>query len=99
MDSQTLVSQMQELGLWPADEKVRGTITALQQQHSEDSRSFARELMQRNLLTAYQVNALFAGKARQLIVGPYIVEERIGEGGMGQVFKARHQPTNAVVAL
>jgi serine/threonine-protein kinase len=99
MDSRTVVSQMKEFGLWPADMTLQSAIISLEHQHRADPRTFARELMQRNLLTAYQINALFAGKGRQLVVGPYIVEERIGEGGMGQVFKARHRQTRAVVAL
>jgi serine/threonine-protein kinase len=99
MDSSTLVSQMQQLGLWPEDETVQQTITTLAEQYSDDARGLARELLQRNLLTAYQVNLLFAGKAQQLSIGPYVIFERLGEGGMGQVFKARHRDTHQVVAL
>jgi serine/threonine-protein kinase len=99
MDSRTLIQQMQQFGLWPDDPEAQGTITALAQRQTSDIRGFARELLQRDLLTAYQVNALMAGKGAQLVVGAYVVIERLGEGGMGQVFKARHRGTQQVVAL
>src|SRR5262249_48418395 len=35
----------------------------------------------------------------ELVVGEYLLLEQLGEGGMGHVFKARHQLMNRVVAL
>jgi serine/threonine-protein kinase len=64
-----------------------------------DPLTLARHLIQRNWLTAYQVNQLFAGRGSDLILGSYVVLQRLGEGGMGQVFKARHQRLGRVVAL
>jgi serine/threonine protein kinase len=99
MDSRTLVTQMQQLGLLPEDGAPRRAFLALYQQHINDVRAFARELLKNDSITAYQANLLLTGKARQLLVGPYLVFERLGEGGMGQVFKARHQRTRRIVAL
>ena len=99
MDSRTLVTQMQQLGLLPDEGAPRRTFQALYQQHINDVRAFARELLKNDFLTAYQANLLLTGKVRQLLVGPYLVFERLGEGGMGQVFKARHQRTRRLVAL
>src|SRR5262249_30283306 len=62
-------------------------------------RALARELMQRGWLTAYQANQLLQGRGGDLIVGPYLIVERLGEGGAGQVFKARHRKMDRVVAL
>jgi len=59
----------------------------------------ARELLRRGWLTPYQANLLLQGRGRDLGVGPYIILERLGEGGAGQVFKARHQQKGGVVAL
>jgi len=36
---------------------------------------------------------------RPLALGPYAVEERIGSGGMGQVWRARHVATQQLVAV
>ncbi|MBY0522173.1 MAG: protein kinase [Gemmataceae bacterium] len=64
-----------------------------------DPRQLARELLQRGWLTAYQVNQLLQGRGAELVVGGFVLLERIGEGGMGQVFKARHQKLGRIVAL
>jgi serine/threonine protein kinase len=64
-----------------------------------DSRQLAGELLQRNWLTPFQVNQLLIGRAEELMVGPYAILERLGEGGSGQVFKARHQRMGRLAAL
>src|SRR5438132_1006063 len=69
------------------------------QESFSDPRTLAKELLQRGWLTAFQVNQLFQGKAEGLVLGPYLLLERLGRGGMGQVFMARHQVMKRVVAL
>jgi serine/threonine protein kinase len=59
----------------------------------------AAMLVRANNLTDYQAAALVQGKARGLVVGPYLVLSKCGQGGMGVIFKARHRPTGQVVAL
>ncbi len=58
----------------------------------------ARQLVDMGLVTDYQANQLKAGLSR-LTLGPYLVTDWIGEGGMGQVFKAEHQLMGREVAL
>src|SRR5262249_46081953 len=64
-----------------------------------DPQAPARELVERGWLTPHQVNQLFLGRAAELVLASYVVLERLGQGGTGQVFKARHQGLRRVVAL
>jgi len=64
-----------------------------------DPRALAKDLIQRGWLTAFQVNKLLQGKGKDLVLGQYVLLERLGQGGMGEVFKARHCSLDRIVAL
>ena len=50
----------------------------------------ARELVYRGWLTPYQARELVRGHGRELVLGSYVLLERIGEGGMGVIYQARN---------
>ena len=78
------------------------TAAQLEQMNGEiysEPRALGRALLQRGWLTPYQLNQLFRGRGRDLVLGPYVLLERLGEGGVGQVFKAHHQKLDRVVAV
>jgi serine/threonine protein kinase len=58
-----------------------------------------RELLAAGVLTRYQAGQVLAGRARRLRLGPYRVLDRLGVGGMGQVYKAEHILMRRIVAL
>jgi serine/threonine protein kinase len=58
----------------------------------------AATLVERKYLTKFQANQLLAGHAK-LSLGPYIIQDSLGQGGMGQVFLAKHQMLGRLVAI
>ena len=74
-------------------------VTRLADGNSLDARGLAGEMVRRGWLTPYQINQLFQGRGRQLVLGSFVLLERLGEGGMGQVFKARHRKLGRIDAL
>jgi serine/threonine protein kinase len=74
-------------------------VTDVLQGRFADPLALAKELLQRGWLTAFQVNHLLQGRGAELVLGQYLLLERLGEGGMGQVFKARHQLMDRIVAI
>jgi serine/threonine-protein kinase len=65
-----------------------------------DPHAAAAMLVRRKWLTPYQVEQVFSERPQEnLVLGPYILLDRLGEGGMGQVYKARHHLLERIVAL
>jgi serine/threonine-protein kinase len=64
-----------------------------------DPKALLTELVRRAWLTPYQAEQLVLGVHGVLVLGSYVLLERLGEGGMGQVFKARNWKLGHVVAL
>jgi serine/threonine protein kinase len=64
-----------------------------------DIERLATELIRMRRLTPYQAAAIRQGKKKGLLIGDYIVVDKIGSGGMGLVLKARHRQHGRTVAL
>ena len=66
---------------------------------STDVRAAARELTDGQWLTPFQANRLLQGRSADLVLEPYLLLDRIGEGGAGEVYKARHRRTSRLAAV
>src|SRR6266567_5264707 len=62
-------------------------------------RALAKYLVQLDWLTVYQINHLFEDRAPDLVIGPYCIRDRLGEGGVSEVYKAWDKGKNRHVAL
>ncbi len=59
----------------------------------------AKLLFRQGKLTKFQTESVYKGRSKGLILGDYVLLEQIGEGGMGQVYRAQHRRMKRIVAL
>ncbi len=64
-----------------------------------DVEKLAKDLIRQQKLTRFQASVIFKRQSRGLRFGDYIVLDKIGSGGIGQVFKAENRRTGELVAL
>lgn len=57
---------------------------------TEDEAVIAATLVKSGVITKYQAEQLASGRTK-FHLGPYVITEGIGQGGMGQVFKGIHE--------
>jgi hypothetical protein len=86
-------------GVLSADD-VQAFLTSLpEDRRPADAQALAKELVRAGMLTKFQASQVYQGKGKSLVLGEYVVLDRIGAGGMGTVLKARHRRMERVVAL
>jgi CheY-like chemotaxis protein len=89
---------LRDSGLFSPEEMDRSleTLPGLQ---GADGEGVARGLVAAGKLTPFQAAAVRARRFEELVIGNYQVLDRLGAGGMGTVYKARHRRMKRVVAL
>ena len=93
------VQTLRECGLMTAEE-IEGFLAGLPaDEKPQTGEDFAKLLHRYKKLTKFQTQAVYQGKTKGLIFGNYIVLDKIGQGGMGYVYKAQHRRMKRVVAL
>lgn len=94
----TFLRALEQSNLLPAELVERVKRRVAEGNPTIDPRSIARWLIDKQYLTLWQANKLLAGRTA-FFLGRYKLLDRIGQGGMGVVFKARHAVMDRVVAL
>src|SRR6185436_19399927 len=94
------VKNLAEAGLMPDDERraIQDRLS-LEEVAAGDSQDFAGHLVRQRQLTPWQARAIYQGKHKSLVFGNYVVLDKLGQGGMGMVFKAEHRRMKRIVAL
>ncbi|MHC4404930.1 MAG: serine/threonine protein kinase [Planctomycetota bacterium] len=93
------VEYLAEIGFTSAEE-VYGFLDDLPvQEHPTSARRLVKVMLAHKKLTKFQAEMIFKGRTKRLVLGNYVIEERIGRGGMGRVYKARHRRMDRLVAL
>lgn len=90
------VQLLQESGLLNAGEMDEVRLALPQHASTE---SLAESLYRQGKLTKFQLTRVIQGKAKSLFLGNYVVQDKIGQGGMGLVVKARHRVMQRIVAI
>ncbi len=65
----------------------------------KDGEQLARLLVKQKWLTSYQAQQIYAAKGKSLVLGNYLILDKLGQGGMGMVLKAEHRRMKRLVAL
>ena len=96
MDSRSFLANVRQSGLIPDDELE----AALERIPStEKGRTVARALVQLGILTKFQAQLLLVGRTHGFVLGQYRIQDQLGQGGMGRVFKAEHRTMGRTVAI
>ncbi|TXT27312.1 MAG: serine/threonine protein kinase [Planctomycetota bacterium] len=96
---ETLRERLEASSLLASDELVRASKWLDGQPSEFDSFWAAKSLATQGWLTPFQARVLCEGRLNDLHIGNYDVLDRLGSGGMGTVFKARHRRMKRVVAI
>src|SRR5438128_6881962 len=71
----------------------------LRSHRATSGQELGRVILEHGWLTPFQVNRLLAGKAQELFLGQYLLQAKLGEGGMGQVYRVLDRTMGRVAAL
>ncbi len=93
------VQQVVDSSLMLADDVSAVAASVPAERRPVDGEQLARLLVKQKKLTAFQAQQIYAGNGKSLVLGNYIILDKLGQGGMGMVLKAEHRRMKRTVAL
>ena len=94
--AQHLLTAFRESGLHPPE---RLALAAQLLAEPDDDVALADQLLTYGLLTPYMHRKVRINRAYEILFGPYLILDKIGEGGMGKVYRAVQLGKGQLVAL
>lgn len=88
-----------ESGLLPSEELDAFFQTLPPDKHPSDGAEVAGALVAADKLTPFQAQMVSTGQGKGLVLGNYVIQDKLGAGGMGEVYKAYHRRMGRIVAL
>ena len=86
-------------GLMGAEVVASFLVSFPEDKQPADGEALARELVKQRKLTKFQAEQIYAGKGKSLVLGNYVLLDKLGQGGMGMVLKAEHKRLKRLVAI
>ncbi len=99
LSSEQFLRQVVASELLTADDVDAIVASVPEDRRSGDGDQLAREFVRQKKLTRYQAEQIYSGKGKMLVLGNYVVLDKLGQGGMGVVLKAEHKRLKRLVAL
>ncbi|MBS0267121.1 MAG: serine/threonine protein kinase [Planctomycetes bacterium] len=96
---ETFLRNLANSGILSTEELAEIQRQVPRQKLQQDAQALAKELARQKKLTVFQANAIYLGKTQGLILGNYVLLDRLGAGGMGMVFRAQHRRMKRFVAV
>ncbi len=94
---ESVLDQLERYGVLASHQQA--AVSAEDANAFTDPVEFVKHLIRKELLTIYQGRKLLQGRGADLVVGQYVILDKIGEGAMGRVYKALQRRLDRVVAL
>ena len=102
MDTDTathLLAALRGCGLHAADRLAQADRLLGPGADTGDDVALADSLFAAELVTTYMHRKVRANRTYEVIFGPYLILDKVGEGGMGKVYRAVECPAGRLVAL
>src|SRR5262245_6529129 len=98
LSREEFLRNLSDSGLF-SQEEMKAALAALPGPQAADGEAVAQRLIAAGKLTPFQAAAVRERNFEELVIGNYQVLDRLGAGGMGTVYKARHRRMKRVVAI